>query len=247
MVSVIRLAAFAGVLGASGCMVHVQAGAGTSSGSMGGGTYSPPPTQTTPAPAPNHNPILANPQTPPAATTGHVTILHPLPTGNVTRDQVPVVPIRNAFGGPAGSLRGIVYYIPNDTMTMPDVSFMKPQAVVYTNSLNVNVRDYTEPVAGSGRYEFYAVQYTGTWHASKAGPYQFMLNSSDGSRVYIDDQLVVNDDGRHLPQRAAGTINLSAGDHTIRVDYFKAFRWVVALQLWVTPPGGQGQLFQSQL
>lgn len=247
MVSVNRLACVAVVFAASGCMVHVQAGAGTSSGgAYTGASYTPPASHPTPAPAPNQTPVLAHPQVAPAAAT-HVTILHPLPTGNVTREQTPVIPIRNAFGGPTGSLRGIVYYIPNDTMTMPDVSFMKPQAVVYTNTLNIDVRDYTEPVAGSGRNEFYAVQYTGTWHASKAGTYEFGLNSSDGSRVYIDDKLVVDDDGRHLPKLAKGSIDLAAGDHTIRVDYFKAFRWVVALQLWVTPPGGKGQLFQSQL
>lgn len=247
MSSVIRFTALALVLGASGCMVHVQAGGGATSGSYGGSPSTPPPAQAhtpAPAPAPGHTP--ANPQVAPIQPR-FVTVLHPRPNGTVTRDQVSVAGLRNAFGGPQGWLRGVVYYIPNDTMTMPDVSMMTPQAVTYTDSLNIDVRDYTEPVAGSGRYEFYAVQYTGNFTTSKAGPYQFTLSSSDGSRLYIDDKLVVDDDGRHLPKSAAGTVTLAAGQHTVRVDYFKAYRWVVALQLWVTPPGGQGQLLTQNI
>jgi hypothetical protein len=244
MISGARLSLLAIAFASSACAVHFQAGTGTPS--SGGSTWNGPSPAPAPAPAPppNRTPILSQP-VPQTPTT--VTILHPLPTGAVTRESVPVSWVRGVFGGPKGALRGLVYYIPNDTMVLPDVSFMKPQAIVYTDELNIDTRDYTEPVAGSGRYEFYAVQYTGTWTASKAGTYQFTLNSSDGSRLIIDDHLVVNDDGRHLPKSATGSINLTAGQHTIRVDYFKAFRWVVALQLFVTPPGGPAQVWHANL
>ncbi|MBN1465201.1 DUF5060 domain-containing protein [candidate division KSB1 bacterium] len=52
--------------------------------------------------------------------------------------------------------------------------------------------------------------------------YTFTTLSDDGSKVYLDDQLVVNNDGQHMPQRQSGQIGLQAGYHKIRVEFFEA-------------------------
>ncbi len=52
------------------------------------------------------------------------------------------------------------------------------------------------------------------------GLYTFYLVSDDGSRLYIDDGVVVSHNGVHGSTRAHGKIALLAGMHKIRVTYF---------------------------
>ncbi|WP_224997454.1 PA14 domain-containing protein [Cesiribacter sp. SM1] len=53
------------------------------------------------------------------------------------------------------------------------------------------------------------------------GTYTFYTNSDDGSQLFINDLLVVNNDGSHKVQERSGTATLTAGKHAIRVTYFE--------------------------
>ncbi|GIF10181.1 RICIN domain-containing protein [Actinoplanes teichomyceticus] len=53
------------------------------------------------------------------------------------------------------------------------------------------------------------------------GSYTFRLSSDDGSRLTIDDGLVVNHDGLHGVTSKDGTAQLDAGVHPLRIDYFE--------------------------
>ena len=61
------------------------------------------------------------------------------------------------------------------------------------------------------------------------GNYQFTLTSDDGAKLYVNDTLVVNNDGIHGPQTAQGTISLLGQNtvpglvHSIRVEFFEAY------------------------
>jgi hypothetical protein len=123
---------------------------------------------------------------------------------------------------------------------------MKPSALVYTDTLDIPMRDYNEGIAGTNRLEFYAIQYDGSFTA-RGGKYTFGLESDDGSKLYIDDKLVVDNDGRHLPQKRGGEIVLSPGQHTIRVDFFKAYRWAIALRLTVAPEGQPERVWTNSI
>ena len=50
--------------------------------------------------------------------------------------------------------------------------------------------------------------------------YEFFTESDDGSRLYIGESLVVDNDGLHGAQEKRGVIALAAGLHPIRVAYF---------------------------
>lgn len=54
----------------------------------------------------------------------------------------------------------------------------------------------------------------------EAGTYDFYTNSDDGSRLYVDGKLVVDNDGDHGVMERRGEIELSPGRHLIRVVYF---------------------------
>lgn len=55
------------------------------------------------------------------------------------------------------------------------------------------------------------------------GSYTFSLNSDDGSMLYIDNALVVNNGGPHGPASASGSANLTAGLHSFEVQFFEDF------------------------
>jgi len=57
---------------------------------------------------------------------------------------------------------------------------------------------------------------------STAGEYTFFTESDDGSRLLLDDSLVVNNDGYHARKEVSGNIALQKGKHSLRVEFFEA-------------------------
>ena len=54
------------------------------------------------------------------------------------------------------------------------------------------------------------------------GIYKFFLASDDGSRLYVGDSLVVDNDGIHGVTEKVGQLGLKAGLHPFRVEWFNA-------------------------
>jgi hypothetical protein len=54
-----------------------------------------------------------------------------------------------------------------------------------------------------------------------SGVWTFYTRSDDGSQLFVDDLLVVDNDGLHPIQERSGTIELTAGFHTIVVTMFE--------------------------
>ncbi|GAB2932759.1 hypothetical protein GCM10022245_73660 [Streptomyces mayteni] len=53
------------------------------------------------------------------------------------------------------------------------------------------------------------------------GTYEFRLTSDDGSRLFVDDQEVIDHDGLHGATSKDGSIELTAGYHALFVEYFE--------------------------
>lgn len=68
----------------------------------------------------------------------------------------------------------------------------------------------------------YAVRYTGYLKIPANGFYNFYVNCDDGAKLYIDDKLVVNNDGRHAPIEKKGFASLQKGFHKLVVEFFQA-------------------------
>lgn len=66
----------------------------------------------------------------------------------------------------------------------------------------------------------FALRFTGSIAVPKSGKYTFFLTSDDGSRLYLDGKLLINNDGKHGMSEKKGTINLTAGTHDLIVTYF---------------------------
>lgn len=56
---------------------------------------------------------------------------------------------------------------------------------------------------------------------SMAGTYTFFTSSDDGSLLFIDGALVVDNDGDHANQERSGAANLTAGTHEVIVGFYE--------------------------
>lgn len=106
------------------------------------------------------------------------------------------------------------FYHPNPSNVAKEtLERMKPKATGVVPKITIDVPQL------STRDEF-ALRFTGSITVEKTGEYTFATASDDGSRLYIGDELVVNNDGLHGMVKVQGTIELPAGSHPIMVTYF---------------------------
>ncbi|HET7580439.1 MAG TPA: glycoside hydrolase family 3 C-terminal domain-containing protein [Bacillales bacterium] len=84
--------------------------------------------------------------------------------------------------------------------------------------------------------DHFSAVWTGTLTAPTTGTYTFGLTSDDGSRLYIDGQLVVDNWGDHAAQTKTGTIQLEAGQtYQIKMKYYENGGGAVAKLGWLMP------------
>jgi PA14 domain len=134
-------------------------------------------------------------------------------------------------------LEGKVYKIHHWTTRLPDFSKLKPLGSIYTSALNVPPQRFNQGFPGvTHRFEWFAIDYRGRIWISRSGMYRFQLTADDGARLYMDDQLIVDNDGAHPPETREGSLKLETGIHRIRLSYFQGPRFLVALVLKAAGP-----------
>ena len=97
---------------------------------------------------------------------------------------------------------------------IPDLSKLKPvdQGVVYKPDFSL---------MKTPRRNF-ALRFDGFVKIDKPGKYTFYTVSNDGSKLYIDGKLIVDNDGEHGTKQLGGSLQLDKGLHAIRVEYFQS-------------------------
>ena len=68
--------------------------------------------------------------------------------------------------------------------------------------------------------DHYGFLFEGYIHIKQAGKYTFYTSSDDGSKLWIGEQLLVDNDGLHALQERLGVVYLAEGYHPIRVAFF---------------------------
>ena len=133
----------------------------------------------------------------------------------------------------SNGLEGRMYLIVPGTKRIPLFDTMQVANTVYTDSINIPQRSWTSGFPGlPNRFEWFGIQYNGNFRPIKKGHYKFRLLSDDGSKLFIDDSLLINNDGLHSVISRPGEIDLDGSEHNIKVQYFQGPRWSIALQLF---------------
>ena len=149
----------------------------------------------------------------------------------------------------SGGLRGIVYFVPKNTTVLPDFEGDGVQRVgeVWTDVLNIPPRHWRSGFPGlTGRFEWFAIDYSGRFWIEQPGRYAFALVSDDGSRLFLDDIPVIDNDCAHPPDLRVAAVQLEGGVHRIRVSYFQGPRDCLALVLAIAGPGHQWRVFSTK-
>ncbi|MBN1765306.1 MAG: chitobiase/beta-hexosaminidase C-terminal domain-containing protein [Sedimentisphaerales bacterium] len=96
--------------------------------------------------------------------------------------------------------------------TIPDFNTLKPEDSGIATNINLN---------HAPRHDYIALTFEGYIRIPEEGIYTFYTNSDDGSRLYIDSTLVVDNDLVHGEQEKSGKIALTAGVFPLKVTFFQ--------------------------
>jgi hypothetical protein len=108
---------------------------------------------------------------------------------------------------------GYKYYQPDQNINM--ISSFK------TTMVSSGVADMIS-LEKKQRKDKFAFEFTGYIKIAKDGIYNFFTRSDDGSKLFIDDEEVVDNDGNHGTVEKNGKAGLKKGYHKIRVIYYDA-------------------------
>ena len=128
---------------------------------------------------------------------------------------------------------------------MPNFQRLTPIYAFVTSNLDVPTRNYTEGFPTpemQAVVEDFAIRFRAELRVDIPGIYIFELYSDDGSQLYINDRLVVDNDGIHATIRQQGSIRLGTGMHPVEIHYFQGPRHAIALQWLYRPPHGYMQI-----
>jgi alpha-L-rhamnosidase len=97
---------------------------------------------------------------------------------------------------------------------LPNYAELKPQIIG-------NVYDFDLSEFSKLNNEF-GILFSSELEIKENGEYIFYLKSNDGSKLFINEKLIINADGLHGFSGGSKKLNLSKGKHKIRLEYFQA-------------------------
>lgn len=119
-------------------------------------------------------------------------------------------------GGSATGLSDLTYnYFEGVWSKLPDFSALTPKSAgqLPKNTIDLSV---------AGRADHFGMVFSGKLNVPQDGEYTFYINSDDGSRIWINDQQVVEYDGIHAPEGdRIGKVRLTKGAHPFRLEFFE--------------------------
>ena len=112
--------------------------------------------------------------------------------------------------------------------SLPDFSKLKPVKKGKCYSFDVKkIRPQND---------LFGIVFKGYFNLKRNAKYTFFLNSDDGSKLFIDGKLVVNNDGKHGAKEVSGDVPLKRGMHEFEVHYFD-YRGNEMLGVYLKAPG----------
>ena len=98
------------------------------------------------------------------------------------------------------------------------------------------------PYAKAAQYHRHGWLYDGFLVVPQQGEYELTLESgTGGARLYIDDRLVIDHWGAHVPEERAVRLTLTEGRHPLKIKMY-TLGGTHRLRFWWTPPGGRGAI-----
>ncbi len=133
------------------------------------------------------------------------------------------------------------YYEIAAPTALPDFDSLTPVTVGSASGFDISLRN---------RDSEFAFRFSGVIQIDEQGDHTFYTTSNEGSQLFIDGALVVDNDGVHGDQEGSGTVALAPGFHDIVVTYFERFGGQSLTVSWEGPGFSKqvmspGRLYQA--
>ena len=128
-------------------------------------------------------------------------------------------------------LRYSLYKSDTDVKFMDDLLKLKPV------SKNKACRYFKHDGHSAGNDKNYGLVYDGYFYSDTDQTITFGLTSNDGSRLYLDDQLVIDNDGTHEATEKQVTLKLKKGLYKFRLEYFQQLMARELILCWKNKAG----------
>jgi len=158
--------------------------------------------------------------TPPADFAGGDSFSYTVTGGDSATVSVDVLALRAPdVTGPTTAGVGVDYYELFNPVVLPD--FDQLDSYGSDSFSSIFFPSTNGEFATSGRSDNVGAVFQGFVTVPFDGLYDFFTESDDGSKLYIGDTMVVDNDGLHGMQERGGQIALRTGTHAIRVEFFE--------------------------
>jgi hypothetical protein len=112
------------------------------------------------------------------------------------------------------------FYQGKNWKSLPDFTHLKARKEWISHEFELN-RSQILALLDRGN-DVFGVVFNGYISIGQPGNYTFYTASDDGSKLYIDHNEVVDNDGSHGVITKSGDVYLAQGMHEIRIDYFNS-------------------------
>lgn len=114
---------------------------------------------------------------------------------------------------PSNTENGVDYsYYEGNWDLLPDFGTLTPVKTGNSSNFDLSAREQDD---------YFGFEFSGFIEIPADGDYTFYTSSDDGSKLYIGEEEIVNNDGLHGTQERSGSIGLKAGKHALRVVFFE--------------------------
>jgi len=120
----------------------------------------------------------------------------------------------------------------------------KPTVQRVDKTIDVDAGDGAWP--GTELSTHFYIRWTGKLRIPQGGKYTFFLNSDDGSRLFIGGKQVVDNGGLHAAEEKSEEVELKAGDHDLKLDFFQNEGEAVCKFSW-QPPGKDKEIVPASV
>jgi alpha-L-fucosidase len=113
---------------------------------------------------------------------------------------------------------------------LPDFASLNAKSTGVSNGIDISSKK------GAEKYGF---TFSGLINVPIDGIYNFYISSDDGSKLFIDDKLLIDNDGLHGLGEKNGEVPLAKGYHKIGISYFQATGGDDLIVQWQSPGFGK--------
>ena len=141
-------------------------------------------------------------------------------TADKTKEVVPASVLFHKTAGDEPGLLAEYYQTAEGNDSFPGFPTDKPPDLKRVDK-NINFDSTQDDWPGTKFKDFFYIRWTGKIRIPADGKYTFSLESDDGSRLFLDGKQVVDNGGVHAMEETSGSVQLTAGDHALKAEFFE--------------------------